>query len=338
MSGKKSGKKTSWVPVVVAVIVLAVAVLGYSVVQRNRAAVPVAGLKIGLLPITDALPFFVAEKNGYFAAEKVEVELINFKSAVERDAALQAGQTDGQVTDLVASAAILAGGTPVKVASISLGVTPDEGRIAILASPKSNITKVDDLKGVEIAISPNSLIEYSVDRMLTLKGFTSAQIKKSVVPAIPIRLQMLVGDQIKAASLPDPLATLAQNLGARLILDDSKGENISQSVILLRADAIDKKTKALERMFRAYNKAVAEINAKPDAYRDLLVTKAGLPAPLKGSYKVDHFSAAQVPTKDQVQKVVDWMVAKSMLKTPTSYDSLVTTKFAPVSGAGTSGK
>ncbi len=331
MSGRKSVRKNPWVPLIVVIVVLAVAAVGYSVAQRNRAAAPVAGLKIGLLPITDGLPFFVAQQNGYFAAEKVDVELMNFKSAVERDAALQAGQTDGQVADLVASAAILNGGTPVKVGSISLGVTPDEGRIAILASPKSNITKVDDLKGVEIAISPNSLIEYSVDRMLTAKGFTAAQIKKSVVPAIPVRLQMLVGDQIKAASLPDPLATLAQNQGAHLIIDDSKGENISQSVILLRSDAVDQKTEALKRMFRAYNKAVAEINAKPDAYRDLLVAKAGLPAELKGSYKVDHFSTAQVPTKDQVQKVVDWMVTKGLLKTPVSYDALVTTKFAPVS-------
>lgn len=331
----RNTKRKSWIPIIIVVILLAVAVVGYSVVQHNRTAAPVSSLKIGLLPITDALPFFVAQQNGYFTAEKVDVELVNFKSALERDAAIQAGQTDGQVADLVASAAIQNGGTPVKAASISLGVTPEEGRIAILASPKSTITKVEDLKGVEIAISPNSLIEYSVDRMLTLKGFTAAQIKKSVVPAIPVRLQMLVGDQIKAASLPDPLATLAQNQGARLIIDDSKGENISQSVILLRADAVDKKTEALKRMFRAYNKAVADINAKPDSYRDLLVAKAGLPAELKGSYKVDHFSPAQVPTKDQVQKVVDWMVTKGLLKAPIAYDALVTTKFAPTSGAGT---
>ena len=320
---------TSTTMVIVVALAVALVVAGYSLVRLNRATAPVAGLKIGLLPITDALPFFVAEQKGYFAAEKVQVELVNFKSALERDAAIQAGQTDGQVAELIASAALLAGGTPVKVGSISLGVTPEEGRMAILSSPKSNITKVDDLKGVEIAVSPNSIIEYTVDRMLTLKGFTAAQIKKSVIPAIPVRLQMLMADQIKATALPDPLATLAQNQGAHLIIDDSKGENISQSVILLRQDAVDKKTTSVERMFKAYNKAVADINANPNAYRDLLVAKAGLPGPLKGSYKVDPFSTAQVPTKGQVQKVVDWMVAKKLISSPVSYDQLVTTKFAP---------
>jgi len=52
-------------------------------------------MKIGLLPIVDALPFFVAEEKGYFQAEGLDVEFIQFASALERDGAVQAGEIDG---------------------------------------------------------------------------------------------------------------------------------------------------------------------------------------------------------------------------------------------------
>ena len=59
-------------------------------------------LTIGLMPDTDSIPFIIAAEYGYFAEEGLEIELIPFKSAMERDAALQSGSLDGAVSDLLA--------------------------------------------------------------------------------------------------------------------------------------------------------------------------------------------------------------------------------------------
>ena len=61
-----------------------------------------AKLTVGLMPAVDAAPMLLAAERGYFAAEGVEVELVVFASASERQVALQTGAVDGTITDLVA--------------------------------------------------------------------------------------------------------------------------------------------------------------------------------------------------------------------------------------------
>lgn len=252
-------------------------------------------LKIGLLPIVDALPFWVAEQKGYFTQMGINVELVPFTAAVERDAAIQAGGIDGYVGDLLAAVLLKNGGIDIRIASVGLGATPEEGRFAILAAPGSGIESPEQLKGVEVAVSQNSIIEYINEQLLLAAGLKPEEIKVISVPKIPVRFEMLMKGQIKAATLPDPLAKLAEVQGAKLILDDTKGANLSQTVILFRQDTIAAKPETIRKLFRAYSMAVADINNKPDDFRGILVEKAKVPEPIKDSYVVDHFSAPEVP-------------------------------------------
>ncbi len=58
-------------------------------------------IKIAMLPIIDALPLYVATKQGYFTANNVNVSFIPAASAAERDQLIAAGQADGMINDLV---------------------------------------------------------------------------------------------------------------------------------------------------------------------------------------------------------------------------------------------
>jgi len=69
-------------------------------------------LKVGILPNEEVLPLYVAEEEGFFEKHDVNIEIVNFQSAAERDAALQAGAVDGVEGDLLAVALIRQGGTP----------------------------------------------------------------------------------------------------------------------------------------------------------------------------------------------------------------------------------
>src|SRR3989304_7420063 len=64
----------------------------------NPSGEKVTDMKVGVLPLVSAMPVFVAEKEGYFDAEGLNVELITFNSALEQDAALQAGGVGGALT------------------------------------------------------------------------------------------------------------------------------------------------------------------------------------------------------------------------------------------------
>ena len=58
-------------------------------------------VKIGTLPTEDSLPLWVAQDRGYFAVEGVpKVEIVEFQSAQERDAAFASGAIDAYMGDL----------------------------------------------------------------------------------------------------------------------------------------------------------------------------------------------------------------------------------------------
>lgn len=285
-------------------------------------------IRIGLLPIVDSLPFYVALDKGYFQGEGVNVQLVNFDSAVERDSAIQAGEIDGTLGDVLAVAALNNSGTPVKMVSLGLGETGKEGRFAILSSPGSGITKPEQLKNVPVAISTNSIIEYVTDVLLLEQGLQPGEIKKEAIPKIPVRLSLLLEDKIKAACLPDPLAALAQSKGAKLVVDDT-ASNLSQTVIYFRNSFLGQNPQAVTKFLKAYGRAAAEINGNPGAYSGLLVEKARVPREALAVFKMDHYPAPQLPDKKQVEKVIQWMTEKGLLKQQFKYEDITRVDLLP---------
>jgi NitT/TauT family transport system substrate-binding protein len=287
-------------------------------------------VKIGVLPIEDNLPFYVAEKDGLYAKEGVQVELVSFASAIERDAALQAGQIDGEVADLVAVALLKKIGTDVKIVSIGLGATPEEGRFAILSSPKSSIKDLAELKGATLGISQNSIIDYVSDQMLLDKGVAPNEVTKMSIPKMPVRVDMLLSDQINAACLPDPLAALAQAKGAHLIIDDTY-RNISQTVFLFRTPSIQANPEGIKAVVGIYGSAGQALTKNPAQYRSLFLEKAQIPAELKESYKTPTFSKLQLPTEEEISSVMKWMVDKKLIPQAYTYQDLVDSSLLPKS-------
>lgn len=285
-------------------------------------------ITIGLLPIVDSLPFYAASEKGFFQAEGINVQLVNFDSAMERDSAIQAGEIDGTLGDVLAVAALNNSGTPVKMVSLGLGETGKEGRFAILSSPRSGITAPGDLKNVPVAVSTNSIVEYVTDSLLLDSGLKPGEIKKEAIPKIPVRFNLLLEDKIKAACLPDPLAALAQKMGARLVADDTQS-NLSQTVIYFRNDFLDKNPGAVTKFLKAYGRAAGEINENPGAYRSLLVEKARVPQEALDVFTMDYYPAPQPPDRNQVEKVVRWMMEKGLLKKQFNYEDLTRVDLLP---------
>ena len=163
-------------------------------------------LKIGVLPILDTLPLYVADQEGFFESEGIEVELLPFSSALERDVAMQTDQIDGEINDLISAALLNNEDDRVRVVRTAMRATPEKAMFAIL-SIDGAIQSSEDLKGKQIGMSTNSIIEYVVDRLLRADGLAEDDIIKQEVPKIPVRLELLTSGQIPAACLPEPLAS-----------------------------------------------------------------------------------------------------------------------------------
>lgn len=280
-------------------------------------------LTIGSLTIEENLPILVAQQNGYFTEQNLQVELIPFQSPVELQSAFQSGQLDGTITDIMIASLLKSSGEDLKVTSIALGATSEEGRFAIVASPQSSIKTVQDLKGKSIGISNNSIIEYVTDGLLLEGGVNPSEVKKTTVAKIPLRVEMLLNNQIDAIVVPDPQISYVVSKGAKIIADDSKGENLSQSVMIIRNKSINEKKEALTSYYKAYTKAVQAINQTPNQYKELLVKNVNIPESIVASYQVQHYSEPQLPSEKDVNEVLDWLKDKDLLKNPVEYQDFV---------------
>ncbi len=313
-------------PVVVLVLI---ATLGATVLAGCGRKKEDARLKIGILPIVDVLPIYVAQQNGYFEKEGIQVEPVLVKSAQERDTLMQTGQVDGEITDLVSVEMFDRKGVGLKAVLVAMEATPKEPVFRILASPGSGITSPAGLKGVPIGISKNTIIEYVTYRLLETAGLKDSEVSTTEVSAIPVRYELLMKGKIKAATLPEPLASGAVAGGARVIVDDTSRPEVSASLLAFSTKTLSEKPKTVEKFLSAWLKAEEEINRHPDRYRGLLIEKGRVPKSVQESYRMPVFPGALVPTESQVKDVASWMKGKGLIQKEPRYGDVVDGSFLP---------
>ena len=276
-------------------------------------------LSIGVLPDVDSIPIIIAQEMGFFDNEGVDVKIEHFKSAADRESALQAGSIDGAVSDMLSAAFLTEGGFKVAMTSMT------NGSYKLLAGTAMGAST--GLKGQSIAISTNTIIEYTTDKMLSEIGISPEDVEKTAIPQIPVRLEMLQSGQIGAATLPEPLASVAVKAGATVISStDSLG--INPGVLLFKTDAIQSKNAEVAAFYRAYNSAVEYLKSAPvSEYADILVDVAGFPADVKDSLTLPVYTPAALPSADDFDGVMAWLTEKGLIKQTYQYDDLVGKSF-----------
>ncbi|MGN0950965.1 MAG: ABC transporter substrate-binding protein [Mitsuokella sp.] len=274
-------------------------------------------LSVGLMLDTDSLPFLIAEEKGYFADEGLKVDIQQYKSAMDRDSALQSGNLDGAVSDMLAASFAKSGGFDVKITSAT------DGSYKLIAGPNEQAKDVKSLKGKDVSVSRNTIIEYVTDEILAKDGLQGDDINKVIIPQIPTRLEMLQNGKLAAATLPEPMASIAIHNGGHLI-KSSDDLGINPGVILFTSKAAKDKKKEIQAMYRAYNRAVDYLNNTPrDEYIDFVIEKAGFPAEAKDALVLPKYHKAALPAKQDVSDCMKWLNTKGLVNETYGYDDLV---------------
>ncbi len=286
-------------------------------------------LKIAILPIMDALPMFVAEAEGLFEANGVNVEFIPVASAPERVQIMQAGQADGTVNEILSVMFFNKESVEMQAVRYAHMATADHAHFYVLASGQSGITEPEGLKSVKIGVSQGTIIEYLTYRLLEAEGFSEDEIVTLAVPKIPDRLALLGSGEMDAGVLPDPLGPLAEQSGAVTVLDDRHAPEYGASVISFRKAVIGENPEAVKAFLAAIEEAVEKINSNPIQYAGLLAEKKLVPPPLMESYQIPTFPTAGVTSEADWNDALEWAQSQGLLDVDVAYSDSVNPDLLP---------
>lgn len=279
-------------------------------------------IKFGILPVLDTLPLQVAEQEGYFSEQGLDVELVNFNSALERDMALQAGHLDGYFGDLIAAVLLLQNGVDMPVALTSYRTAKGQPMFGIATSPSLKSAALADLKGATIGYSKATIMEFLLDAMLERQGLGRDYFKRVEVKKVPIRMQMLTQSQLDCALLPEPLLSLVKFKGGGLAIT-AEDLDIPLTILGLDRKFFADGGEAYHKFTAAYAKAVAALAERPEDFRALMGRTCRVPPPLLPRFPVYAFPQPELPGESEVSMVVNWMRSAGMLKGDISYTEIV---------------
>ncbi|MBU1610749.1 MAG: ABC transporter substrate-binding protein [Proteobacteria bacterium] len=279
-------------------------------------------IRFGILPVLDTLPLQVAATEGFFAAQGLDVELISFNSALERDVALQTGQLDGYFGDLVAAVLLLQNGVTMPVALTSYHTTPGQPMFGIATGPALKNATLADLKGKKIGYSKATIMEFLLEQLLLKNDLPADYFERVEVKKVPIRMQMVLQDQLDCALLPEALLSLVKFKGGGLALT-AENLDIPLTILGLHEKYFADNGAVYKKFVAAYTQAVAALADTPEKYRDLMGKTCHVPPPLLPEFPIFRYPAPELPSQADVQMVTAWMKSVGMLKGDIAYADVV---------------
>ena len=265
-------------------------------------------LKVGYIPVGDCLQLFVAEDQGYFKAEGLDVTGLAMKGGAVIAPAVEGGELaigwSNTVSIILAHArgfdfAFLAPGAE--------GVTGSHDVHALLVPTDSTITSVRDLAGKTVAINTLGNINEAAMRALAEKaGIAPDSIRLVEVP-FPDMGTALAKGSADAALMLEPFVTDAVSKGRARVLDPSPHAAFGNPYLIgawfAKKAWIKSHPAAAEAFVRAVAKASAFIEAHPDKAREILRSRTRLSPELAGRITLPRFPATLEPAA--LQGVID---------------------------------
>jgi NitT/TauT family transport system substrate-binding protein len=175
-------------------------------------------IRVGYLPITGFVPFFVAQDLGYFEEQGLTVEMEGFRTGDDMIAPLSLGDLDvggGETGPALFNAINL--GLDVRVVGALASQPPGYGGVPLLVRTEllesGEVSEVGDLQGRNVAVNVyRGMAEYLLAKALERADLTVDDVNLVSIPfpEIPAGLD---NEAVDAAILPHPLASLATRPG-----------------------------------------------------------------------------------------------------------------------------
>ena len=230
-------------------------------------------VKIGLQPWLGYGPLWIAEKQGFFAANNVDVQLVNFGWDQDLASALASGNI--QVTSTATNGVILQRNNGIDLKGFMLmdGSTTAD---AVLAG--KDVASIADIKGKKVAYEEGSTSDLLINYALTSNGMSIADVEAVPIAAADAGLALIAG-RVDVAVTYEPYisAALAQGPDFKVLYTAGEKPGLISDVLAAETSFIGSHQAELEGIIKAWDQAVAYLRANPEEGGKIIADAVGSP-------------------------------------------------------------
>jgi NitT/TauT family transport system substrate-binding protein len=195
-------------------------------------------IKLGLLPFSESLAAVIADKEGFFKEEGIEVEVSKFDSGAIAVPVLQSGRIDIVFSNSVATLQAIEHGLDAVVIAPGAVVraTPPDTTSAVMVL-KGSMHSLKDLEGKRIAVNViNSSLWLHIVAAMDQQGVDRSKVRFTEIP-FPQMNDPLLNGQIDAISQVQPFSIMLLATGKAEVLswpypETAPGTDITQYIAL----------------------------------------------------------------------------------------------------------
>jgi NitT/TauT family transport system substrate-binding protein len=232
-----------------------------------------ATVRLGMLPIADFAPLLVAQHQGYFADNGIEIQATNLEGGAAAIPALEGGSLDVIGTNLVSVVQAHQAGLDIRCFS-GIVRKPSDGQVlALLTGADSGVTEPADLAGATIAVNTLENINQLVAMAWLQQHGVDPGSVDFIAVGFPDMSQALSSGQVQAALVDEPFVTTALDGGAQ-VLDPRPYQAINDapafSCIASTGEWVDANADTAAAFVRSVQQGIEYLEANPDEWQVLL--------------------------------------------------------------------
>lgn len=277
-------------------------------------------IRVANFPNSFVLPMFYASEKGYFKNEGVDVEIMPYQTGPSVVSAVTSGEADIAWSASIPPIQARANGVPVKFFLTGAQEVPEHPTLWLLATGKSGLKSIADLKGKTVMINANGGgCEISLRTNLAKAGLQWTDVKRLVVPFPQMQAALELG-KADAACAIEPffhsiLATPA--IGAKVLaaglLAESNAPVLSNG-FFAREDWLKKNADAATRFLRAYALARKDLEANRDLQNALATKVLGISPELAATVDLIGWTRENNVLEETVKPMIDAMFEAKQIK------------------------
>ena len=278
-----------------------------------------AVVRVGYLPITACLPYFVGEEMGYFSKQGLEIKAVRFETSQQMMDGLLQGQVDVITSAASAVGLLVQEKSPdqFKVFGVNTNGTNNPLDV-LLVKASSSIKTVQDLKGKKIGSFPGVQALTLLKKYLLANGLDPSRDVQIQEMKQDLHLQALDSGQVDAVLTYEPNATIGEQKGISKVLTKAPFAQVSvdpypTGIFSISKSYLETNPQVAQKIITAFDQSMNYANNNQVEARKVLTKFVPIEQNITTLVPISHFETLATMDKNSFQKFADILFAEKVL-------------------------